>query len=169
MGATACDGGPALNRPFECPALSWQLLHVLRVAVARPDQPSSFRHHCWHTLGVLVGVALLGTLAGRLWLGPKVRTESVLRRDFIQTIVASGRLKAPHRVDVGARLAANPAGSLHIKRGDAVLALLRGFNAERGSAVVVVIHNVPFAQRYNRTIEGIERRITGSAAPGASS
>ena len=149
--------------------MSWQLLHVLRVAVARPDQPSSFRHHCWHTLGVLVGVALLGTLAGRLWLGPKVRTESVLRRDFIQTIVASGRLKAPHRVDVEAQLAANPAVSLHTKCGDAVLALLRGFNAERGSAVVVVIHNVPFAQRYNRTIEGVERRITGSAASGASS
>ena len=72
-------------------------------------------------------------------------------------------------MDVEAQLAANPAVSLHTKCGDAVLALLRGFNAERGSAVVVVIHNVPFAQRYNRTIEGVERRITGSAASGASS
>ena len=52
----------------------------------------------------MVVVAGLGTLAVRWWLGPQVTTESILRRDFVQTVVASGRVEAPHRVDVGAQI-----------------------------------------------------------------
>ena len=53
---------------------------------------------------MLVAVALLGTRAGRWWLGPQVTTEPILRRDLVQTVVASGRIEAPHRVDVGAQI-----------------------------------------------------------------
>ena len=43
-------------------------------------------------------------MAGRWWLGPQVTTETILRRDLVQTVVASGRVEAPHRVDVGAQI-----------------------------------------------------------------
>ena len=55
-------------------------------------------------LGVLVAVAVLGTLAVRWWLGPQITTQTVLRRDLVQTVVASGRVEAPHRVEVGAQI-----------------------------------------------------------------
>lgn len=40
----------------------------------------------------------------RWWLGPQVGTESIVRRDFVQTVVASGHVESPHRVDVGAQI-----------------------------------------------------------------
>ncbi len=49
-------------------------------------------------------MALVAILAGRWWLGPQVITETVVKRDFVQTIVASGHVQAPHRLDVGAQI-----------------------------------------------------------------
>ena len=50
-------------------------------------------------LALLLGAALL-----RWWMGPQVQTEAVQRRDLLQTVVASGRVETPHRVDVGAQI-----------------------------------------------------------------
>lgn len=50
-------------------------------------------------LALLLGVALL-----RWWMGPLVQTEAVQRRDLLQTVVASGRVETPHRVDIGAQI-----------------------------------------------------------------
>jgi HlyD family secretion protein len=50
-------------------------------------------------------VMLAGALAGpRLLLGPKVSVERVVRQDFVQTVVASGRVETPHRVEVGVQV-----------------------------------------------------------------
>ena len=40
------------------------------------------------------------------WLGPRVDVERVQRRDFVQTVVASGHVESPHRVDIGAQMTA---------------------------------------------------------------
>ena len=53
---------------------------------------------------MLVVIGVVGTLVVRWWLGTPVSAESVLRRDLVQTIVASGHVEAPHRVDVGAQI-----------------------------------------------------------------
>lgn len=71
---------------------------------AQPDKPTFLRKHRWRALGALVVVGVLGMLAVRWWLGTPVATEPILRRDFVQTIVASGHVEAPHRVDVGAQI-----------------------------------------------------------------
>jgi HlyD family secretion protein len=55
-------------------------------------------------LAVLVVAIATATLAVRWWIGPQVSTERVLRRDFVQTVVASGHVEAPHRLDVGAQI-----------------------------------------------------------------
>lgn len=38
------------------------------------------------------------------WLGPQVTAEPVQRRDFVQSVVASGHVESPHRVDIGAQI-----------------------------------------------------------------
>jgi HlyD family secretion protein len=53
----------------------------------------------WGLLALLLGVVVL-----RWWMGPQVKTESLHRRDVLQTVVASGRVQTPHRVDIGAQI-----------------------------------------------------------------
>ena len=53
----------------------------------------------WGVLVLFLGAALL-----RWWMGPQVQTEAVQRRDLLQTVVASGRVETPHRVDVGSQI-----------------------------------------------------------------
>ncbi len=53
-------------------------------------------------LGLLA--LLLGAALWRWWVGPQVQTEAVQRRDLLQTVVASGRVETPHRVDIGAQI-----------------------------------------------------------------
>ena len=63
-------------------------------------------------------------------------------------------------------LADEPTGNLDTKSADEVFALLRQFNAEHGTTVLFVTHNVAFAQRCDRTIEVVDGRIAGSAETG---
>jgi HlyD family secretion protein len=50
---------------------------------------------------VITAVSVWGV---RWWRGALVATDAVVRRDFVQTVVASGHVEAPHRVDVGAQI-----------------------------------------------------------------
>jgi HlyD family secretion protein len=53
----------------------------------------------WGVLALFLGAAVL-----RWWVGPQVQTEAVQRRDLLQTVVASGRVETPHRVNIGAQI-----------------------------------------------------------------
>jgi HlyD family secretion protein len=55
-------------------------------------------------LALLALTLLLAGMAWRRWQGSEVGTESVIRRDFVQSVVASGRVEAPHRVDIAAQI-----------------------------------------------------------------
>jgi hypothetical protein len=52
---------------------------------------------------VLLLLMLLAWPAWRWWRGPELSTHAVVRRDFVQTVVASGHVEAPHRVELGAQ------------------------------------------------------------------
>jgi len=67
-------------------------------------KPSFLHLHRWQALAALIVLIGAGALSVRWWLGPKVTTESVIRRDFVQTVVASGHVEAPHRLDVGVQI-----------------------------------------------------------------
>ena len=48
---------------------------------------------------------VVAVLAGpRMLFGPRVRVETVIRQDFVQSVVASGRVETPHRADVGVQI-----------------------------------------------------------------
>ena len=54
---------------------------------------------------VTVIVLVITVLAGpRLILGPSVIVETVVQQDFVQSVVASGRVETPHRADVGVQI-----------------------------------------------------------------
>lgn len=71
---------------------------------AAKSGPSLLRRHRGWIVAALVLLGASGALAVRWWLGAQVVTEAVLRRDFVQSVVASGRVEAPHRLDVGAQI-----------------------------------------------------------------
>lgn len=91
-------------------------------------QPAAAGRHRWWWLAGLVATVLVVTLAVRWWRGPLVATDTVVRRDFVQTVVASGRVETPHRVDLGVQLTgtvtrvAVAPGSL-VQAGDALVEL----------------------------------------------
>lgn len=62
-----------------------------------------------HRAGLLAAAAvfvILALLATRWWMGPQVSTLPVLRRDFVQSVVASGHVQTPHRLELGAQITA---------------------------------------------------------------
>ncbi len=71
---------------------------------ASKARPSYLRLHRWQALAALVVLIAAGALGLRWWLGPQVSTEPVVRRDFVQTVVASGHVEAPHRLDIGVQI-----------------------------------------------------------------
>jgi HlyD family secretion protein len=62
-------------------------------------------HHWGKVLAVLIVLAV-GVVFGPRWLlGPQVPVETIAQRDFMQTVVASGRVETPHRVELGVQIA----------------------------------------------------------------
>jgi HlyD family secretion protein len=45
-----------------------------------------------------------GVISLRWWLGPVVQVDTIEQRDFVQTVVASGHVESPHRVELGTQL-----------------------------------------------------------------
>jgi HlyD family secretion protein len=77
---------------------------VAPAAPAAAASPAWLRQHRGAVITALAGLAVLGALAVRWWMGPQAATQAVLRRDYVQTVVASGHVEAPHRLDVGAQI-----------------------------------------------------------------
>jgi len=68
-----------------------------------PDSSLILKYR-WKLLAALLVAVVLAALAVRWWRGPLVDAEKVVRRDFVQSVVASGHVETPHRLDVGAQI-----------------------------------------------------------------
>jgi len=68
------------------------------------SEPSSLLKHPWKLLFAGLSMVVATALAVRWWIGPSVAVETVVGRDFVQSVVASGHVESPHRVDVGAQI-----------------------------------------------------------------
>lgn len=73
-------------------------------AATRSGRGASWRAHRWPVLAALLVLAGGAAWGVRWWLGPSVGTEAVFRSDFVQTVVASGHVEAPHRLEIGAQI-----------------------------------------------------------------
>ncbi len=71
---------------------------------ATPPPARWGRRHLWKALAVLLLAAGAAFALPRALYGPVVPVDTVVQRDFVQSVVASGRVQTPHRVDVGAQI-----------------------------------------------------------------
>lgn len=71
---------------------------------APPPRARVLRRRLWRTLPVLVVVAAAALALPRALHGPVVAAVPVVQRDFVQSVVASGRVQTPHRVEIGAQI-----------------------------------------------------------------
>jgi HlyD family secretion protein len=78
------------------------------------------RHWALAVLGCAL-IAIAGYGAARVVLGPKVPTYSVRREEVLQTIVASGRVETPLRVEIGSQITGTVA-SIPVVEGQSVKA-----------------------------------------------
>jgi HlyD family secretion protein len=62
------------------------------------------RRHGGKALLLLVALVAAVLAGPRLIAGPRIPVATVVQRDFIQTVVASGRIETPHRVDIAAQV-----------------------------------------------------------------
>ena len=60
--------------------------------------------HRWQLLSLVLALVALSVFAIRWWRGPQVLTETLMRQDFVQTVVASGHVESPNRIDIGAQV-----------------------------------------------------------------
>jgi len=58
----------------------------------------------WRVLAGLAAAAIAGYLLVAAALGPKVDAAKVVRSDVVQSVVASGRVATPYRVDIGSQI-----------------------------------------------------------------
>lgn len=86
-------------------ATTTALTEVTAPPVVRTS-PSFLRAHRAVLLAAAAVLLILAVLATHGWMGPQVSTQPVLHRDFVQSVVASGHVQTPHRLDLGAQITA---------------------------------------------------------------
>jgi HlyD family secretion protein len=61
------------------------------------------RHLGKFALALLLSIVVISAIP-RIIFGPTVAAEKVIQRDFVQSVVASGRVETPHRIDIGVQI-----------------------------------------------------------------
>src|SRR5512147_1139043 len=87
----------------------------------------------WRWLAVLVAAAIAAGASYALWRGPEVTAVRVARKDVVQSVVASGRIAAPFRVDIGSQIVGTVA-EVPVAEGQAVRANLLQAQATMANA-----------------------------------
>jgi HlyD family secretion protein len=113
--------------------------------------------------GVLaVAAIVLAVLAGpRIILGPKVNVETVVQRNFVQSVVASGRVETPHRVDIGVQITGT-VSRVPVVEGQSVSAgkpLIELESAELRAALSQAEFNVQQAQARLRQLRELQAPV----------
>jgi HlyD family secretion protein len=145
---------PGAVTPAKPVATSW-LRHTLGV----------LRHHL--KLGIsLVVIAVIAWLFGpRLLLGPNVAVEVVSRANFVQSVVATGRVETPHRIGVGVQVTGT-VKRVPVKEGQVVAAgetLIELEPSELAASVDAARHVVQAASARVRQIAEVQSPLAVQA------
>ncbi len=112
---------------------------------------------------LLAALMITALLAGpRLLLGPEVAVLTVVQRDFVQSVVASGRVETPHRVDVGVQITGT-VRRVPVAEGQAVAAGAALIELEAGEWQAAATQAVLAAQQARARL----RQLREVQAPGA--
>ena len=74
------------------------------LSAAEMKLPAFILKYRWKLPLAVLALAVVIAFGVRWWRGAAIATETVARHDFIQTVVASGHVETPHRVDIGAQM-----------------------------------------------------------------
>ncbi len=109
-------------------------------------------------LGFLLTVLMVAAVAGpRLLFGPEVALVVVIQRDFVQSVVASGRVETPHRVNIGVQITGTVA-EVPVLEGQMVSIaspLIQLESAELAAAVTQASRSVEHAQAELRHLKEV--------------
>ena len=67
-------------------------------------EKSPLRMSGWKLAAALPAAVLLAASVVRWWRGTAVGVDTVVRRDFVQSVVASGHVETAHRVEIGSQI-----------------------------------------------------------------
>ncbi len=135
-----------------------------------PETPLS---KIWHVAKRYSGIGLFivafliaATWAGpRLIFGPQVALEMVIQRDFVQSVVASGRVETPHRVNIGVQITGTVL-NVPVSEGQSVTAdtvLIELESSELRAAASQALRNVQLASAQLRQLIEVERPLAEHA------
>ncbi|GAA4014723.1 efflux RND transporter periplasmic adaptor subunit [Actimicrobium antarcticum] len=98
-----------------------------------PDFLTRLIERRWLVAGMVLAVLAGGWGAWRWWNGPEVPVALVERSDVVQTVVASGRVESPLRVDIGSQVTGTVA-AIPVAEGQSVSAGQRLITLEHSEA-----------------------------------
>jgi HlyD family secretion protein len=115
---TLARGAAAAPRRAKPPEGRHRLLSLLRAA---------WRHK-WFVLFAAVLVAIGAWQAARMIFGPEVVVDKVTRGDLVETVVASGHVETPFRVEIGSQITGTVEDVLveegqHVSKGQPLIAI----------------------------------------------
>ena len=101
----------------------------------------------------------------RLWLGPEITAEVVTVGDMVQTIVASGHVQSPHRIEVSAQITSTVSTVAvhegeHVQKGQ-VLLTLESNEAQAG--LQLALTSVVQAQTHLRQLQELTEPVAAQA------
>lgn len=114
--------------------------------------------------GVLA-LAVAGAVVAPRWGGARVESLTVAPRDLVRSVVATGRVEAPHRVELGAQIVATVA-AVPVAEGQSVRAgqtLIELEAAELQATAREADLAVTQAQARLRQLQEVQRPVTGQA------
>jgi HlyD family secretion protein len=115
--------------------------------------------------GLVLLLGLAAAFGPSLLLGPRVQTITVTQRDLVRTVVASGRVEAPHRVEIGAQIVGTVM-RVPVEEGQAVRAgqrLIEIDDSELRAAVQEANVAVAQAQARIRQLQEVQRPMAEQA------
>jgi HlyD family secretion protein len=131
---------------------------------AEATQRAPVRRRVWQVvLALLLAAAAVGALWA--WRGPEVQVMQLTRRELVQTVVASGRVQAPHRVSVGAQMVGT-VRRVPVAEGQRVSAgelLVELDDSELAAAALQSAASVQMARERLRQLQEVQRPLADLA------
>ena len=123
------------------------------------------RRQIWVWLAVSA-ISIFAAYAGyRYWRGPEVALVSVSQGDLVQTIVASGHVQNPNRIDISSQITSTVV-SVTVKEGDAVRQgqLLVTLNDQEANAALLSAKaSVAIAREHLRQLTDVNAKVATHA------